>query len=319
MAIASNLTAFAIAIGKNHPLLRGVNVVLGVFQVILGTELIGKALGATSTHTVNDFFLSARTWVAPRVDPLILDLDGDGIETVGIRPGAAVLFDHDGDGTRTGSGWVKADVGILVLDLDGNGQIDSGRELFGDQTLVQSGPNAGQRAANGFAALAQYDANADGRIDSADALYSQLQVWQDLNQDGISQSNELKTLGQLGIASIQVSGTARNTALADATTGMASGNTLQTSGSFTRVDGSVGVRCECAVRVRRKLRMKNGMSPRQPSIVCYRTKSRQRNKDWRGLASLVVSKGARRDAGGQKLRVEELELESTSQSGALGS
>ena len=193
--------------------------------------------------TTNTTYTSARTWVAPRVDPLILDLDGDGIETVGIRPGAAVLFDHDGDGTRTGSGWVKADDGILVLDLDGNGLIDSGRELFGDQTLVQSGPNAGQRAANGFAALAQYDANADGRIDSADALYSQLQVWQDLNQGF----------------------------------------------SFTRVDGSVGVRWGCAMRVRRKLRMKNGMSPRQPSIVCYRTKSERRGKDVLRLASLAVA------------------------------
>ena len=232
--------------------------------------------GLPMLDEINTLYDLSRTPEPPRVDPLVLDLDGDGIETVGIQPGAAVLFDHNADGIKTGSGWVKADDGILVLDLDGNGQIETGRELFGDQTLVQS---ADQLAANGFAALAQYDTHTDARIDSADAIYSQLQVWQDLNQDGISQSGELHTLSQLGIASINASGTPSGTALHDANTGRASGNTLQASASFTRVDGSVAARWGCAMRVRRKLRIKNGISPRQISIVCYRTESKRRNKN----------------------------------------
>ena len=65
-----------------------------------------------------------------------------------------------------------------------------GRELFGDNTLL---PN-GSLAANGFAAIAQYDLDGNGKIDSADAAYSQLRVWQDSNQDGISQAGELHTL-----------------------------------------------------------------------------------------------------------------------------
>ena len=222
--------------------------------------------------TTNTRFTRARIPEPPRVDPLVLDLDGDGIETVGIQPGAAVLFDHDADGLKTGSGWVKADDGILVLDLDGNGRIETGRELFGDQTLVQSGANAGQRAANGLAALAQYDTHTDARIDSADAIYSQLQVWQDLNQDGISQSSELHSLAELGIASINLSGTPSNTALQDANTGMASGNTLQASASFTRVDGSTGV-SGCVARRRGRSKVKMDMSPRRMMIVCYRKKA----------------------------------------------
>jgi len=230
--------------------------------------------GLPMLDEINTLYNLARIPESPYVDPLVLDLDGDGIETVGIRPGAAVLFDHDGDGIKTGSGWVKADDGILVLDLDGNGQIETGRELFGDRTLVQG---AGQRSANGLAALAQYDTNADARIDSADAIYGQLQVWQDLNQDGISQSGELHTLNQLGIASLQVSGTASNTPLIDASTGMASGNTLHSSAGFTRVDGSTGV-SGCAARRRGGSRTKTGVSPRGLSIVCYQTRNKQKNE-----------------------------------------
>ena len=45
-----------------------------------------------------------------------------------------------------------------------------------------------------------------GQITSADAAWSQLQVWRDLNQDGISQSNELSTLAGLNITRIGVNG-----------------------------------------------------------------------------------------------------------------
>jgi hypothetical protein len=58
-------------------------------------------------------------------DPLTLDLDGDGIETVA----AGVLFDHTGEGRRAATGWVGPDDGYLVLDRNGNGTIDDGREL----------------------------------------------------------------------------------------------------------------------------------------------------------------------------------------------
>ena len=55
---------------------------------------------------------------APR-DPLALDLDGDGIETIGLTA-APVLFDHNADGIRTGTGWVTGDDGWLVLDRNGD-------------------------------------------------------------------------------------------------------------------------------------------------------------------------------------------------------
>ena len=83
---------------------------------------------------VGQGFDMAQRFFPVRCDPLTLDLDGDGIETIALNATSPILFDHDGDGIKTGTGWVKGDDGFLALDRDGNGTIDSGRELFGDST-----------------------------------------------------------------------------------------------------------------------------------------------------------------------------------------
>ncbi|MBK8071103.1 MAG: putative Ig domain-containing protein [Ramlibacter sp.] len=166
-------------------------------------------------------------------DPLTLDLDADGIEATAIDISAPVLFDHDADGIRVATGWIGADDALVVLDLNGNGLIDSGRELFGDNTLITSGFYAGNMAANGYEALAQHDTNHDGQINSADAVYGELRLWQDANQDGISQSSELKTLPQSGIGAIGVQAIPSNINLGN-------GNTQPFSGSFTRINGQPG-------------------------------------------------------------------------------
>ncbi len=97
-------------------------------------------------------------------DPLAIDLDGDGIETVGVTA-TPILFDHNGDGLRTGTGWVKGDDAWLVLDRNGNGLVDSGRELFGVDTVLSG--TAGVDAVfarSGFEALLALDTGggADG-------------------------------------------------------------------------------------------------------------------------------------------------------------
>jgi len=44
-------------------------------------------------------------------------------------------------------------------------------------------------------ALARYDDNGDGKLDASDAIWNELKVWQDLNQDGQTEGDgtELKT------------------------------------------------------------------------------------------------------------------------------
>jgi hypothetical protein len=130
-------------------------------------------------------FLDALGWHRP-IDPLVLDLDGDGIETIGISATFHVLFDSDGDGVKTATGWIKGDDGLLVLDRNGNGTIDNGNELFGDQTIVN-----GKKATSGFDALRSEDTNKDGVFDANDTNFSNVRVWQDKNSDGVSDSGLL--------------------------------------------------------------------------------------------------------------------------------
>jgi hypothetical protein len=165
----------------------------------------------------------------PRRDPLVLDLDSDGIETTSTRDSTVILFDHDADGVKTGTGWVKPDDGWLVLDRNGNGTIDSGRELFGVDTLKSNG----QFATDGFDALKDLDVNNDGMITVIDSVFANLRIWRDLNQDAISQANELTTLAVNSITGIGVNASAVNTDLGN-------GNVQTAAGTFTRSNGTTG-------------------------------------------------------------------------------
>ncbi|MFA5453970.1 MAG: hypothetical protein WC272_01475 [Sulfurimonas sp.] len=120
---------------------------------LLGAYLFGDFAYNADNHStipsdINGLFNSAQDWTPPRIDPLVFDIDGDGIETIQIDINSPILFDHDGDGVKTATGWVKSDDALLVLDRNANGTIDNGSELFGDQTLVN-----GVKATDGFAAL----------------------------------------------------------------------------------------------------------------------------------------------------------------------
>ena len=158
--------------------------------------------------------------------PIILDLDGDGVETTAVTAGA--YFDHVADGFAEQTGWVCGGDGLLVRDIDGDGRIDSGRELFGNETLLADGVT---KAANGFAALAVLDSNTDGKVDANDAAWQELKVWIDADGDGYSQTDELFTLEQVGVASV-------NTGFTTSTTVDANGNAHKQIGTFTRADGT---------------------------------------------------------------------------------
>ena len=72
--------------------------------------------------------------------PLVVDLDGDGVETK--EENSQIYFDHDGNGFAESSGWVGQDDGLLVRDINGNGQIDDGTELFGNNSVLSNGQSA---------------------------------------------------------------------------------------------------------------------------------------------------------------------------------
>ncbi|NOT83336.1 MAG: hypothetical protein HOP02_00850 [Methylococcaceae bacterium] len=150
------------------------------------------------------------------------------METTGFNASNPIYFDHDVNGAKEGTGWVLPDDGLLVLDRNGNGLIDNGTELFGDHTPLTAGGNA----VDGFAALAPEDSNLNGKIDAGDTNFNNLRVWRDLNQDGISQPNELSTLAAQNIATINLTQIAHSQLLPN-------GNQIADLGSYTKLDGNI--------------------------------------------------------------------------------
>lgn len=139
--------------------------------------------------------------------PIVIDVLGNGYNLTSAASG--VRFDINGDETQDQVAWSAAnsDDAWLSLDRDGNGTIDSGKELFGNSTS-QPAPPVGT-AKNGFLALAVFDktangGNDDGKIDRLDGIFANLRLWQDSNHNGISESDELKSLTELGLANIDL-------------------------------------------------------------------------------------------------------------------
>ncbi|MFC1836461.1 hypothetical protein ACFL2Q_17355, partial [Thermodesulfobacteriota bacterium] len=169
-------------------------------------------------------------------DPVVFDLDGYGIHTIGLD--ADLHFDHDGDGFAELTGWVDGGDGVLVRDKNGNNKLDDGSELFSDYTFLSNG----KRATSGFGALAYYDANEDGRIDANDSIWSELKIWQGYAYNGRytfdpHEHGMLSTLDELGITAIDLDYTDTN--ITDE-----AGNTEVRSGQFLWADGSAGTFAE---------------------------------------------------------------------------
>jgi hypothetical protein len=122
--------------------------------------------------------------------PLIVDLDGDGIELLPLSNG--VYWDIDSDAFAEASGWVGPDDGLLVIDANEDGVITSHGELFG--TVDE----------HGFVFLRGLDSDNNGVINGDDDGFDTLLVWQDMNSDGVSQENELQSLNDRNISSISL-------------------------------------------------------------------------------------------------------------------
>ena len=157
------------------------------------------------------------------VTPLVLDLNGDGVQTTSMTSGVA--FDIDADGQIDQTAWATGGDGFLVLDRNANGKIDDGSELFGSSNRLSSG----ELARDGFASLAELDSNSDGVIDANDEKFSSLGVWKDNNSNGVSETGEIRTLSELGIVSLNLNSSPG--------TEMQHGNTLGLVSSFTTADG----------------------------------------------------------------------------------
>jgi len=123
------------------------------------------------------------------------DLCGDNTPLVVAFDDQPVEFSAGGTfafvpGSPDATDWPTAATPWIALDRDGDGKVTSGEELFGSAT-----PTAGGTASNGFQALAELDANHDGRIDAADPAFAKLVLWTDRDGDQRSSADELAPLG----------------------------------------------------------------------------------------------------------------------------
>lgn len=125
-------------------------------------------------------------------DPIVLDLDGDGLEMLPIHQG--VNFDLYGTGEQA-IAWVAPDDGLLVLDANNNGVVDNGLELFG---------NVRQDFSDGFAHLRTLDANGDGALNVMDPAFDSLMVWRDANSNARTDAGEMVPLASMGIHTIDL-------------------------------------------------------------------------------------------------------------------
>jgi Ca2+-binding RTX toxin-like protein len=132
------------------------------------------------------------------IPPLVLDLDGDGVELRSMHGSRLAAVGADGIVYRTG--WVGPDDGILALDRNGDGKIDRGSEISFTQDV--------EGAETDLEGLAAYDSNGDGKLSAEDARWGEFRVWRDLNQDGKSKQKELMTLDEAGVKSISLTGKA---------------------------------------------------------------------------------------------------------------
>ncbi|MBV1917865.1 MAG: VCBS domain-containing protein [Sphingomonadaceae bacterium] len=160
------------------------------------------------------------------VNPVVLDLDGDGVEF--LSQDAGVTFDY-GTGL-VATAWAGADDGLLAR------QTAQGLDIvFSDDAPGAATDLEGVREA--------YDGNDDGVLTSADAAWGDFGVWQDADSDGVTDAGEFRSLDDLGIVSIELTSDGEGYSAADGDV------TVHGEAAFTTAGGATGVLADASFAV----------------------------------------------------------------------
>ncbi|ALR20436.1 beta strand repeat-containing protein [Sphingobium baderi] len=151
------------------------------------------------------------------IPPIAFDLDGDGLEFLGLAAGVS----HDYGSGEVATAWVASDDGLLAHATEGGYDVN-----FADDVAGATSDLEGLRLA--------YDSNGNGLLDAGDAAFNEFGVWQDANSDGKVDAGEYVSLTDAGIQSIQLisDGQAYTTANGDVK--------VVGEATYTKTDGSTG-------------------------------------------------------------------------------
>ena len=221
IAIVNAMTGNAALVYFMRPdLFPQITAVLSAMSTVMHIPQQNFVQSGNFANSVFDLLVSLETHAQLSLsNPLSLDLDGDGIETISLN-NSNIYFDNDNDGFKEKTGWLKGDDGLLVIDKNNNGKIDNQSELFGSDTT------------KGFEDLRVYDTNNDGIIDTNDTQFNDLKVWQDVNENGITDEGELHSLNSKGITSINLNYNEINV--------IQNGNKIAQESTYTKSDGTTG-------------------------------------------------------------------------------
>lgn len=132
--------------------------------------------------------------------PLVLAFDDASYKFSSSTGG--VMFDIDADGNVDRVAWPTnpGSVAFLFFDPTGSTLPTRGSQLFGNATRLRSG----QRALNGFEALAELDTDGDGFVKKGDPAWLRLRLWFDRNRDGKADPFEVMSLDDASVTAFEV-------------------------------------------------------------------------------------------------------------------
>ena len=166
-------------------------------------------------------------------DPLVIDLNGDGVK--GTSLDYSINFDLNSDGFKEATSWIDSNDAFIAIDKNANGIIDNGSELFGDKSVSNTTyAYTNPTSKNGFESLKAFDSNNDNIIDIKDDEFANLLLWQDKNSNGISEADEITKLSEV-VKSINLNYTnSGGSEISTAT--LNNGNSVSVSDMYFKVD-----------------------------------------------------------------------------------
>ena len=140
-------------------------------------------------------YLAINTAQVGSIAPVALDLDGGGLQYLGLEESRAG-FNVDQKGGPEHLAWVSPGDALLARDIGGDKRIDQLEEIAFTGYLPS--------AETDLEGLMAFDSNGNHLLDRGDEKWREFGAWQDKNGNGISETGEFIGFDEMGIAQIEL-------------------------------------------------------------------------------------------------------------------